>query len=176
MKKYAVFLGFVLMSIMIISQINKNYNLEEQPVAIEEKESEIETPQKNNEEIKEITDFKTYEEALEYAKKNNKNMIVVFSTEWCPGCKRLKNETLNQENVKEALKKYVFFIVNTDQSNIQKHKFNIFAIPTIIKINKNEEIIHKNVGFLPPSNFIKWLETGNANNLKKFRLSFIKNK
>ena len=61
----------------------------------------------------------SYEEALQIAQKQNKQVFLFFHASWCSWCEKMKDETLSDVEVKTALSKYVVYHVNIQkESNV----------------------------------------------------------
>lgn len=60
-----------------------------------------------------------YEQSLEVAKKENKNLYVLITSSGCPWCKKFENTTLQDEEILKMLsEKYVLVLVNRDIDDI----------------------------------------------------------
>src|SRR4051812_7857607 len=73
------------------------------------KESEPEKP------ILVEQDVKTYPNALTLGREFKKPVFVYFGATWCPPCKTMKANTLNDARVKDKLTNYIVLIVDCDQ-------------------------------------------------------------
>jgi len=88
-----------------------------------------------------------YEEVIE---KRNENILVIFGTEWCGSCIKLKNDldSLNLDN-------YTICIVDVEEREDLGKKYSISSYPTSLII-KNKEVISKKVGY-KKEDYTKWL-------------------
>ena len=91
-----------------------------------------------------------------------KGRFVYFGAEWCPPCRKMKKETLPDDEVKKSLKSYKIEIYDTDEldddSKALAEKLGVKYIPTYGVFDSDGEVDRMNVGFLSPEEFIKWLE------------------
>lgn len=119
-------------------------------VVVEEKKEEVKTP--------EVSEPKTYEEALTAAKAANKNLFLYFHTNHCIWCKKLENETLSDPTVKQALSQFVVYTVNVETENAVADKFRVRGVPTYLILDpKTENVITRDSGFKRTGTFIDWL-------------------
>lgn len=99
----------------------------------------------------------TWADAVAQSQKNNIPICAMFTANWCKYCNQMKQETLPNAQVKEALKKYVWIMVNTDQNRELARKFNVKGIPAYLITNSKEEKIKEGSGFMTPDQFVAFL-------------------
>jgi thioredoxin-related protein len=106
-------------------------------------------------EISEI--YTNYEEAFKTAKIENKALLILFSTEYCRWCTKLKETTLkNPEVIKRLNQEFVVLFLDRDKDEYPS-KYNVKAVPAVYFTDKNEEIFTSMVGYhKDPQDFIKW--------------------
>lgn len=83
-----------------------------------------------------------YEKALEQAHKQNKNILLYISSDYCPWCVKMKNQTLKKkETISFINKNYIFVSLKRDSNAYPKELYTDY-IPTtyIIDKNTNEEL------------------------------------
>ncbi|MCW8896227.1 MAG: thioredoxin family protein [Sulfurimonas sp.] len=103
------------------------------------------------------TDYKT---ALERAKKENKNLMVLMITNYCPWCSKFEKKTLMNKNIDDKIKsKYIPLIINRQEGNFPKYIYAPVVPVTFFIEPDKEEIIHQSIGF---SNKIDFLNLLNA--------------
>ena len=111
----------------------------------------------NHNEISEI--YTNYKEAFKTAKSENKAVFILFSTEYCRWCTKLKETTLKNPKVIKRLNQE-FIVVFLDR-DIDKYpsKYKVKAVPAIYFTDKNEEVFTSMVGYhKDPQDFIKWFD------------------
>ncbi len=74
--------------------------------------------------------------ALSQAKSQRKPMMIDFTADWCPVCKRLEHETFSDPSVIEASKRFICVRIDCTDTNdpeIRKlwSKYNVVGLPTI---------------------------------------------
>lgn len=107
---------------------------------------------------KKSKEVKNFDEALAAAKEHNQNIFIYFGAPWCPGCVKMKNQTLPEKEVKARLEKdFVQLIVDTDQDKTLARKFGIRGIPAYMILDKDGNILKKTSGFKDKTEFLKWL-------------------
>lgn len=95
-----------------------------------------------------------YNEAIET---ENKNVVLIFTADWCGACKNLKNNLNNLDFLN-----YTICFVNVDENKNLKNKYNVKSLPTSI-ILFNKKIVDKKIGFEKES-YNLWLKQNKKNN------------
>jgi hypothetical protein len=111
----------------------------------------------NNQPIQKQILVLNYAEAVSEAKKENKNIFIFFSADWCGYCTKMKSQTMNDDTVKDSLKKYVYLYVNTDSDGEIVKKFKVNRLPSFVVVDKDEKQLKKHSGFMESVSFNKWL-------------------
>lgn len=155
-----ILIGIILwVAYVQINKIKKNKPIINEPVPeiIQEEPQKPEKPQKPKI-PEEISKPKTYQEALQLSKLTNKKIVLYFhAPAWCPPCQAMEKNTLPKEIVQNALKKYIFYITDTDLDKKTTQQWNIQSIPTYFIIDDKENKIKSNSGYMSPEEFVKWL-------------------
>lgn len=106
------------------------------------------------------TDF---EQALKDAENQKKNSILDFGAEWCKACKDLEHLTFTDPEVVKRLQSLV--AVKIDGTNVKDNdvknlwsRFSVKGLPTIIILDSQGEELGRFTSFLPPKQFIKFLD------------------
>lgn len=98
--------------------------------------------------IEEMKYETNYELALQKAKNENKNLMMLVTSKSCPWCRKLERQTLSKENINSLIQKsYVPLNVDQDLKNYPKN-LEVKYVPTVYFINpKNGKLIEKVVGY-----------------------------
>ncbi|NOQ50041.1 MAG: thioredoxin fold domain-containing protein [Mycoplasmataceae bacterium] len=91
--------------------------------------------------------------------KNNKNVLLIFSTDWCGECKM--NTLIWEKVLPEYEKTLVYFKIDVDKQKLwienENPDFKINTVPTIIGY-QNGKIIFTQKNFLPEAKLRALLE------------------
>lgn len=101
------------------------------------------------------TEYKT---ALERAKKENKKLMVLMITNYCPWCSKFEKKTLMDKNVDNKIKSnYIPLIINRQEGNFPNY-LNAPVVPVTFFIEPNkEEITYESIGFSNKIDFLNLL-------------------
>lgn len=132
--------------------MNSSWDIPTNPMPKEEL-PKVDPPK--NEKIEKPTSYKV---ALDIAKKTNKNVLLVFTSNNCYYCHQLQNNTLSNKMVQEKMSEYITYIVNTDSSSERElvYKYKVSGIPAYFVVSPTEQIISKGSGYRSPGEFIAW--------------------
>lgn len=98
----------------------------------------------------------SFQEALATANKVKKPLYVLFTATWCPACKEMKIN-LQDPQVIAKLKSYVVYFVDTDKERAVARQYGIRAIPVSMIFDVNGSEVKRQIGKMPPQNFLIWL-------------------
>lgn len=98
----------------------------------------------------------SYEKALAKAKKDQKPIMLLMVTHYCPWCRKYEKNTLTKKSIKALIsKKYVALILNREKQQFPK-KFDTPRIPTTYFIDaKDESIIYSEMGYKRKKAFLE---------------------
>lgn len=99
-----------------------------------------------------------YKTALERAKKENKKLMVLMITNYCPWCSKFEKKTLSDTNIDSKIKsKYIPLVINRQEGNFPKY-LNAPIVPVTFFVEPNkEQIIHESIGFSNKTDFLNLL-------------------
>ena len=103
----------------------------------------------------EVTWLTSYEEAMTSAKKNKQPIMIDFYADWCGWCKRLDSDTYVHEDVVTLAQGFVSLKIDADVEKAISSKYKVVGLPTILFIDANGNEIHRVVGYRPPEDFVK---------------------
>lgn len=100
-----------------------------------------------------------YHKALQKAKKEGKDLMLVLTTEYCPWCRKFEKNVLQKEEVNRAVHtKYVPLILNRDKKAFPEQFTSTFT-PVVYFIDaKNEKTLHQVVGYSQREAFLHLLK------------------
>ena len=96
----------------------------------------------------------TYEEALQLAKKEKKNLFISFTASWCGPCRMLSPVIEELAAEEPAIK---FCKVNVDDEPGLAAQFGVSSIPTLI-FSKNGALTGRTVGFRPKAELLELID------------------
>lgn len=82
----------------------------------------------------------SYNKAIEYARSNNKPLLILFNKTECESCKRFKDSVIQNDSFKDAIRgKYVVISANVDNKEASRiaKKYDVYTIPTMILVNSS---------------------------------------
>ena len=100
---------------------------------------------------------KAQQSILERAKRENKDVVLFFHSDWCGWCKKMEKETLNDVEVKKKLSNYLFYRVDVDKYKKLIKEYRVGSVPAYILISKEGKIIRRGTGYLTPEEFLRFL-------------------
>ena len=87
-------------------------------------------------------------EAINLAKKENKNIMVFVYANGCAYCEKMKNETLYNKDVARNLNKdFINVALKIDSKEIRENFPQTSVTPTIYFITPNKELLTKVIGY-----------------------------
>ena len=109
----------------------------------------------------------TFNEGLEKAAKENKDMIVDFYTDWCHWCKVMDEKTFHNDSIAKKLsERFVTVRINAEDANttatFKGHTFNniqltqafrVSGFPSLAFISPEQEVITVMPGYIPAEQF-----------------------
>jgi len=101
---------------------------------------------------------KDIDTAVEIAKKEHKNIMVMVEGEHCRWCKKMKGRTLSDDAVEKRLKKYVVVKVFREDGNAMAQLPPIDGVPTIFFMKENKAIIEDIVGYFNVEDFTSYID------------------
>jgi|694.fasta_scaffold02159_5 thioredoxin-like negative regulator of GroEL len=94
------------------------------------------------------------EDAVALAESSNKDILVVFSADWCKNCKLLKSEFLDSND--PSIDDTIVCIVDYDSRPDLIKEYKVHKIPDSRIIRRNVEISNI-IGFINKYKYKKWL-------------------
>lgn len=104
---------------------------------------------------------RNYNESLALAKKENKPIVILFYTSWCPHCNVMKREVFTDTTVADFYSKnFVCVAVNSDSDYGKelilkfKNTFKVVSFPTFAFLDTNETLLYCTTGELKKDSFL----------------------
>ncbi len=110
----------------------------------------------------------SFEEAMEYAQKNNKKIFVDVYTTWCGPCKKMSQTTFVDPQVGDYFNKgYVCLKIdaeNESKSGFFK-RYKVTAFPSLFWLEANGDLLDKFSGFLDATSFLDFAKKAEHNDI-----------
>ncbi|WP_321777880.1 thioredoxin family protein [Sulfurimonas sp.] len=103
-----------------------------------------------------------YNSSLKIAKKQNKLIMLVVVSDFCPWCKKFERKALSSNLIKNKVKNNLIPIIINKNKDKGKYpaKFYSKQVPTIIFINpKTNKRIYEALGYMKKDDFIQEIDT-----------------
>lgn len=99
-----------------------------------------------------------YSVALQKAKEQKKNLMVLMITNYCPWCSKFEKKTLSEKNINDVIQaKYVPLIINKEEGGFPPY-LSAPIVPTTYFIDpKEEKSYFERVGFVNKVEFLELL-------------------
>ena len=87
-----------------------------------------------------------FDKALQKAREQNKEVMMMYSAKWCPECNYMKEVVFQNKKVLKYIQKY-FIVLSLDiQKDTLPKGFDYVGIPTFFFVDKNAQEKNKIIG------------------------------
>lgn len=98
------------------------------------------------------------ESAFAKAKKENKNLLLLFTQKYCPPCRLVKETSLVSDEFKNFSKDFILLQLDGDMDSgdgfVKKH--HLLYTPTFVFFNSDGQEIDRHIDFVSPEGFKQW--------------------
>jgi len=103
--------------------------------------------------------YLNYQEALSSAKEQQKNLFILFKKKRCPWCRKLKENTFQDDNLASLLNSD-FVVVMLDKNRDKfPSQYDASRVPVVYMANSNEKVFVKKLGYdANPNEYIRLAE------------------
>ncbi len=98
-----------------------------------------------------------FKNALQKAKKQNKEVMMMYSAKWCPECNYMKEVVFKDKKVSKYIQKNFIFLSLDIQNDKLPKGFDYVGIPTFFFIKDNAKLSDKIIGGDRADRFLKKL-------------------
>jgi len=108
-----------------------------------------------------------WDRGIDAAEKSGKPLLVLFTADWCPPCRTLKEEVFSRSAVMSRLRAD-FTLVKVDltdragPNNRIAMDYGVRGIPCLMVFNSRGEQVGRLVGALPAEHLLLWIEARKA--------------
>ena len=99
-----------------------------------------------------------FDKALQKAKEQNKEVMMMYSATWCPECNYMKEVVFKDENVSTYIQKHFIVLTLDIQKDTLPKGFDYIGIPTFFFIDKNAEEKNRIIGGSKANIFLQKLK------------------
>jgi len=99
-----------------------------------------------------------YETGMEQAEKQNKLVLAVFTASWCPTCRKLEKEVLQERSVIAMARQFICVKVDIDERMDVKSKHAVNLYPTTLVLDDNGEEFLRLISFRSAEHYVAELK------------------
>lgn len=104
-----------------------------------------------------------WDDAVSSSRASGKPALVLFTADWCPGCRQFESQVLCDPTVSAYLKENHTLVVvdlsdRTGPNNARAAEFGVRSIPSMVLYDKSGREISRSGG-LPGGELIRWLRS-----------------
>jgi len=100
----------------------------------------------------------TFNAAIQKAKQQNKEIMMMYSAVWCPECNYMKEVVFKEKEVADYIQKRFIILMLDVQKDTLPEGFSYPGIPTFFFIDKNAKEQDKIIGGSKAGKFLKKLK------------------
>jgi len=100
--------------------------------------------------------------AFAKAKKSNKMVLLFGKANWCPWCRRMKNETYSDDSIiKLVNSNFIPVMIDIDDDASIADRFDISVVPVNIILTGDYKVVDSKTGYLSVSQLTSFLKNTN---------------
>lgn len=100
---------------------------------------------------------KDFDTAMNTAKKEHKNIMVMIEGKHCGWCTKMKERTLGDASIEKRLEKYVVVKVMREDSDTMAKLPAVNGVPTIFFMKENKDVLEDIVGYFNVQDFTSYM-------------------
>ncbi|MBS4013147.1 MAG: thioredoxin family protein [Bacteroidetes bacterium] len=122
-----------------------------------------------------LQSMQSFEKALSDSKQSEKLIMIYCHAKWCGYCGVMEKKVFSQDNVGNYFNEhFINYSVDIDKEEAGKYikaKYEVRALPTVLFINEDGELIHKIIGYKEKNEFIELAKNAfdSINNLNYYQ-------
>jgi thiol:disulfide interchange protein len=100
------------------------------------------------------TDFAAAESE---ARQSGKLRLADFTATWCGPCQRMESETWPDSSLEAKVREFVPVKVDIDRNEAVARQYNVEAIPTIVVLDTEGNVLKRTEGYAAADELLAWL-------------------
>jgi len=103
----------------------------------------------------ELTWYKSFDEGLEIAEREDKPVLIYFWAVWCQFCEKLETITYTDEQVKASLERdFILIAIDLDENSEISNSFGVSYPPAEVFLDSSGREITRVPGYIDPEGFL----------------------
>lgn len=115
-------------------------------------------PQPNQNQPNQPQVAQNFEQAKQMSQSSGKPILALFGAAWCHWCKKMEQETLTNDSVRNVVSNYVYIKIDTDTNKNLVNQYKIRGLPTTLIIDSSGKEIKKEAGFMDADKMQEFLK------------------
>lgn len=99
----------------------------------------------------------SYEEAIQIAQKQERNLYLIFKGKWCSWCEK-QDETLKDEKISRSMNGMVFYVVDLGSRRDLAKKYGVTSVPSHRFLAPDGKVIKSHVGYMDVDGVVDFLK------------------
>lgn len=84
-------------------------------------------------------------------------IVLTFGAAWCGWCRKMEVDTFTDESVEAMADQFRWVKVDADEQPVLSARFRVSGLPHTFVLNKDDRIIASRPGYMPPEDFVAFL-------------------